>query len=460
MDFILNALSYVVPILGAIMLLVFVHEMGHFLFAKLFKMRVERFSIGFPPKIASKQIGETEYVLAATPLGGYVKIAGMVDESLDADFLESEPQPWEFRSKPVWQRILVITAGVIFNMILAAIVFISLKAIYGEAYVPPVGDVFVADSSLAYNMGLRTGDRILDINGKPVQSLTGLRGLQETLLADPLLIHVRRDSVDLTLEGPKDIMTQLSRAGGNAGMAFDPAVVGGIVPGSAAEALGLLPGDNVKGIDSTKIRFWHEMTKRIQNSDGAAFELRWERPDSLAAAPVPPTAVALGPGTEGGVVYEAKVTPAPDGDRYVLGIYPLVRYVNYGFGDAIASGVADTWINTRLIATSLKRVVTGQDNWRENLGGPIMVAKTTKDAYDQGGMRSFWNIVAMLSITLAIINILPIPALDGGHLVFLVYEGITRREPSVKVRMWLQQVGMILLLALMTFLVFNDILRL
>ncbi len=460
MDFLLNALSYVVPILGAIMLLVFVHEMGHFLFAKLFKMRVERFSIGFPPKIASKQIGETEYVLAATPLGGYVKIAGMVDESMDTELLESEPQPWEFRSKPVWQRILVITAGVIFNMILAAIVFISLKGVYGEAFIPPVGDLFVADSSLAYNMGLRTGDRIIDINGKPVESLTGLRGLQETLLADPLLIHVRRDTTELVLEGPSDIMTQLSRSGGNAGLAFDPAVVGGLVGGSVAENLGLRPGDKVISIGETPIRFWHEMTKRIQESAGDAFVLRWERPDSVSSTEIASGVRLVGPGEEGGKVYEADVTPGVDGDRFVLGIYPLIRYVNYGFGDAIVSGIRDTWINTQLIATSLKRVVTGQDNWRENLGGPIMVAKTTKDAYEQGGMRSFWNIVAMLSITLAIINILPVPALDGGHLVFLIYEGITRREPSVKVRMWLQQIGMVLLLALMTFLIFNDILRL
>src|SRR5690606_29470988 len=132
MESVLEILSYVFWVVLAITILVFVHEMGHFLFAKLFKMRVDRFSIGFPPKIFGKRIGETEYVIGATPLGGYVKIAGMVDESMDTGFIESEPQPWEFRAKPVWQRIVVITAGVVFNVILAAVIFAGLKMTYGE----------------------------------------------------------------------------------------------------------------------------------------------------------------------------------------------------------------------------------------------------------------------------------------------------------------------------------------
>jgi regulator of sigma E protease len=459
MEFILNMLSYVGWVLLAIMILVFVHEMGHFLLAKLFKMRVERFSIGFPPKIIGFQKGETEYVLGLTPLGGYVKISGMVDESMDTDQLQNEPEPWEFRAKPVWQRILVITAGVVFNMILAAVIFIGLKAVYGESYIPPVGQVYVADSSLAQNIGLRTGDEILTVNGKRLKRFDR-EGL-EAVLTGRLEIVVERDGERMTFYGPEDIMTQISRtnqAGGFMGISFDPAIVGQLVDDAPAASVGLMPGDRILAINDQPIRFWSEMTEQIQKSEGAPLLIRWERPDSLAAAR-PGGAESVQRGVHGGAVYEAELLPSQEGDRYVVGIYPYREYIDYNVATATVAGVADTWLNTKLIATSLKRLFSGKENFRENVGGPIMIAKYTKEAAD-AGWPFFWNIVAVLSITLAIINILPIPALDGGHLVFLLYEGITRREPSLKVRMVLQQIGMIVLLVFMTFLIFNDILRL
>ena len=448
MESMLDILSYVGWVLLAITILVFVHEMGHFLTAKLFKMRVDRFSIGFPPKIVSKQVGETEYVIGATPLGGYVKIAGMVDESLDTDFQE-EPEPWEFRSKPVWQRIVVITAGVIFNMILAAVIFAGIKYAYGDTQ--PVasedGSVFVADSSLAYTIGLRTGDRILAISGEPYDPYGGLQSM-ESLLADSLTITVDRDGQELTLSGPDDIMTQLSRAG-SFGIDTTPSVVGEVMPDSPAEEAGLQPGDRIVAIDGEPVPFWIQMTQSIRATEGEPLTLTWVRPgdDPIAA--------------DSSNLYTATVAPREDtaSGQYLVGITWALRQTEYGFSEAIAGGITDTWVNTKLVATNLKRVFTGRENFRENIGGPVMVAVVTKQAADAGA-RQFWFIVAMLSITLAIVNILPIPALDGGHLVFLIYEGITRREPSLKVRMVLQQVGMVLLLTLMVFLIFNDILRL
>lgn len=457
MESVLEILSYVGWVLLAITILVFVHEMGHFLFAKLFKMRVERFSIGFPPKILARKIGETEYVIGATPLGGYVKISGMVDESMDTDFAESEPEPWEFRAKPVWQRIIVITAGVVFNVILAAVIFMGLKMAYGETY--PVstddGSVYVEDESLAYDIGLRTGDRVLALSGHPFEPGGGLP--VESLLEDELTVTVLRDGDTLTFQGPDDIMTQLTRAGG-LGLSFQPAVVGEVMDDAPAARAGLRPGDHIVAVNGEATLFWVQMTQAIRASEGKPLTLRWVRPDSATAA-IPANAVAMY--DEGRRVYEASLTPAQDEatEQYYVGILYAENHRDFGVGEAITGGVAEAWNSTRLIATNLKRIVTGRENLRENLGGPVMVAVATKQAAERGA-RDFWYVVAMLSITLAIVNILPIPALDGGHLAFLIYEGITRREPSLRVRMVMQQVGMVLLLTLMVFLIFNDILRL
>ncbi len=498
MESVLSILSYVFWVILAIMILVFVHEMGHFLFAKLFKMRVDRFSVGFPPKIIGKTIGETEYVIGATPLGGYVKIAGMVDESMDTETLASEPQPWEFRSKPVWQRIVVITAGVVFNVLLAFVIFAALKLSYGEDYVPAenVKGVYVDAESIAHNMGLRTGDRILAVNGKQMERYGDWADV-DALLADPMTITVERDGEHLTFEGPEDIMTQLNRAGGQGlGITADPTIVGGILEKSPASEVGLQAGDRIVSIGGVSVQFWSEMTRQIQASRGEPVVIRWIRPDSLngpseqqaqTGVPVPVSRpdsldASAQSGSDvsvpnrfahkDGYVYEATVAPRKyyaDDDQFYLGIErPTnamiaqefgVRHKAYGLGGAVAAGAQETWTNMKAIVTSLRRIATGRENFRENVGGPIMISKVTKQAAEAGA-EYFWGIVAVLSITLAIMNILPIPALDGGHLVFLLYEGITRREPSMKVRMAMQQVGMILLLVLMTFLIFNDILRL
>lgn len=472
MVFLIDILSYVFWVLLAITILVFVHEMGHFLTAKLFGMRVKRFSIGFPPVIAGKKWGETEYVIGATPLGGYVNIAGMIDESMDED-LETEPEPWEYRAKPVWQRIIVITAGVVFNVILAAVIFTGLRLAYGDTYVPAenVEQVYVSDGSIAYDMGLRTGDRLLAVSGQPFERLSDLADIN-ALMADSLTITVERGGQEQTFAGPPDIMTQLTRAGSAGfGISPHPAIVGGVAEGTAADSIGLQAGDRILALGDEPVQFWGEMVDRIQAADGQPLTIRWQRPDSLAeGAPARPVATRVDSSAEGGV-YAATVRPRRDADedRYLLGVTNAslamleqeygVRRETYSLGGALGAGLDDTWSFTAGIATSLQRIFTGRENFRENVGGPIAIAQVTKQAAD-AGPRAFWRIVAILSITLAIMNILPIPALDGGHLVFLLYEGITRREPSVRVRMALQQIGMVVLLIFMAFVIFNDILKL
>lgn len=452
-------LSYIFWVLVAITILVFVHEMGHFLFAKLFKMRVERFSVGFPPKVFGKKIGETEYVVGATPLGGYVKISGMVDESMDAEFASSEPEPWEFRAKPIWQRIVVITAGVIFNILLAFVIFAGLKAAYGDEYVPAdrIDAVYVSENSIAHEMGLRTGDRIVAVSGRELERYDDLLGV-EHLMSDPMTISVERDGERLTFTGPDDIMTQLNRAGGF-GISVHPSLVGGTISGSAADDAGLQPGDRIVAVGGEPIHFWMQVTELMQQHDGDSLTLSYIRkPEGAVIAP-----------RTGGEQVDVRIAPREQEGRYVIGVtVPQVEMLwaeygkehrAFGPGEAIAAGVEETWINTKVIVTSLGRVFSGRENFRENVGGPIAIAQVTKQAAEAGAFF-FWRIVAMLSITLAIMNILPIPALDGGHLMFLIYEGITRREPSLRVRMVMQQVGMIALLVFMTFVIFNDLLRL
>jgi len=476
MDLLINILTWTLWVVLAITILVFVHELGHFLAAKYFGMRVERFSIGFPPTLMGRTFGDTEYVIGATPLGGYVKISGMLDESLDTEHVNEEPQPWEFRSKPVWQRIIVISAGVVFNVLLALAIFGVIRWSEGETYVPAenIEQVYVEEGSVAYEVGLRTGDKILAVNGRPFERSDQIAATS-LVAADTLTFTVRREGEEHQLTGPPDIITRLSRAQNEDrgfGLGYLPPVVGGVQKGSPADSVGLQMGDRVLAINADTIRFWREMSSVIQGVDGEAFRLRWRRPDSLLSES-PRNAMEPVRQDESGSVFEASVTPTynADEDRYLLGVQDLratpqmlfselgARSKRYGPMGALRAGGVAVWENARTIVVTLKRVVVGRDDLRESLGGPVMIAKVTGEAAAAGPIV-YWRFIAILSVTLAIMNVLPIPALDGGHLVFLFYEGITRRRPSVRARLVAQQIGMILLIGFMAFLIFNDILRL
>lgn len=470
MDLLFSILTSAFWVILAITILVFIHELGHFLTAKWFGMRVERFSVGFPPKLFGKTYGGTEYVVGATPLGGYVKISGMIDESLDTDHVESEPEPWEFRSKPVWQRIVVITAGVIFNMILAVVIFSGLKATYGETYVPAenIDAVYVDDRGIAHQMGLRTGDKVVAVNGQPLDRLASLTA-PNALLADTVTVTVEREGEQQTFTAPRDLATQLGQSDIGFGISYLPSVLGMVQEGTPADSAGIQGGDRIISINGDTTRFWGELVAQIQASEGNAALVRWLRPDSLVEEGDPGGTATVVRQTDAGTIYEARVTPERNGERYVFGIGSMseeqiaqvfgIQRETFGPLAAIEAGLAETWNSSKAIVVSLKRIATGRDDLRENLGGPVRVAQITSEAAS-AGPSVFWRIVALLSITLAIFNILPIPALDGGQLVFLLYEGITRRKPSTRVRLVAQQVGMILLLGFMVFLIFNDILRL
>ena len=440
----MDILWILLTFIPALMILVFVHELGHFWAARAFGMRVDRFSIGFPPNILKRRFGQTEYVLGVTPLGGYVKIAGMIDESLDTGFKDAEPQPDEFRSKPLWQRMVVISAGVIMNIILALIIFILLTWGFGQSRIVHTedGSVFVADSSVAMmDIGMQTGDRLLTIGGHAYMPEQQVRSLS-SLLADDLTFEVERADQRLILYGPSNIMTRIQEnpSGGLYGLGIYtwPSMLGSVTKGLPADSAGLQAGDQITSVNHTPIQYWPELLTPIANSNGDSLHFTWLRDNTQ---------------------HEAFITPVMNANcDYVIGIGVRWEEIRFGVLQSVVYGFVETLDNTRAIATSLWRIFSGRESLRENLGGPVMVANLIGEAASSG-IRPFWHIVAVLSITLAIVNILPIPVLDGGHLLFLVYELIVRKEPPFKVRMFLQQAGMILLLLLMTFLITNDVIR-
>lgn len=443
MDWILNLLTTIGIFVLALFILVLVHELGHFLAAKLFKMRVDRFSIGFPPRLFGKKIGETDYCVSATPLGGYVKIAGMIDESMDTEFLEQEPQPWEFRSKPVWQRIIVICAGVIFNMILAIVIYTGVISYYGEVRVPlkNVGSIYVAPNSLASTVGFETGDRIVAVNGEHVKYFGDLMNPAQ-ITSEHLSYTVERDGKDVVLNMPANFIDRLNNE--QFINLFDalPSKISRIEQGSPAQKAGIKKDDEVISVNGKPARYWIPLTSAIKEAKG------------------PITMKILEPS---GADTTIQVTPGAD---HTIGIYRYseqeyfgVEHIELGFVASMGAGVSRTWNTSTGIVQGFWKLLSGAISIRKNLGGPVAIANLTRQATEGAGIRGFWEITAMLSITLAIMNILPIPVLDGGHLMFLIYEGITRREPSPKVRMALQQIGFIFIIGLLIFVTFNDILR-
>ena len=453
----LTALSYFFWVAIALGILVFVHELGHFLFARLFGMRVDAFSLGFPPNIISKRVGQTEYRLGAIPLGGYVKIAGMIDESLDMDdMVESEPEPDEYRAKPVWQRILVITGGVIFNVIFAWMVYTGLNLAYGERSTPPENIPFeIVPGSFADDMGLETGDRVYALNGEKLTRIEEL--LSPIVLADEnIRLTVVRGVDTVTVGGLGGALTRFSVAQREAEDAGEEADLGSVIgiilqrptlltsisPGSAADEAGIQPGDRVLAVDGRTVASWDAFTDAVNASGGEPLALRLDR---------------------SGQIVDLDVTPRPSGDGYLVGVGSDatamgVQQADLGLIESASRGVDQTVTMIGTYFGFVGKLVTRRESFRENVGGPIMIAKQAKEAADMGGTQ-FWNLVATLSIALAVFNILPIPVLDGGHLVFLVYEGIVRREPSLRFRIAVQKVGMVAILALMVFVIFNDTLR-
>ena len=441
------ALIKALQVIIALSVLILIHELGHFTFAKLFGIRVDKFYLFFDawgvklfstkspwfiklfPKAAS---WETEYGIGWLPLGGYCKIAGMVDESMDTEYLKSEPQPWEFRTKPAWQRLLVMAGGVLFNFILAIMVYAGILAKWGESYISNEGNAIYVNE-LAYDMGFRNGDQILmlddyvpenfgmlqaDLARQSVKKATVLRD------GDTLNIYIDQKRISEVLQNP--------------GM-FDlavPFIVAEVSETSPNKALDIQPGDRIVSIAGTHTEFLQDAKPILLEHAGGTVESTITRgTDSLALTVQVDTAGTIG----------------------VFLQRPAIKTKEYTLLSAIPGGFAKTFETIGGYIKDLKLVFTPSTEAYKSVGSFIAIGQIFPSAWD---WYSFLNILALLSIMLGVMNLLPIPALDGGHMVFTIYEMITGRKPSDKFLYVTQLIGMILVFGLMFLAFGNDIGRL
>lgn len=452
---ILGFLQTIFYFIVAIFILVTVHEFGHFAAAKFFKMRVHKFYIGFDfwnLKLFSVQRGETEYGIGAIPLGGYVQIAGMVDESMDTEFASKPPQEWEFRSKPVWQRLIVISAGVIMNMVLAAIIFIIISIFYGESKTPIATGVFIPEKSVFAQIGMKTGDKIIEVNGKSVKHWEEV--LDPELFTNSVLTYtVQRGDVRIKLDAPSNMLTRLSEEKSETMRPLTPALIGEALAGLPAAQAGLQSGDLITKIGDVEIRDWSQLTTIVSENKGKPLQVEWRSSNGNP----PKDLKGFMSLAQSGAIKTATLTPNADGKIGVQLSQVLSReYVSLGFFESIGAGLNQTAKLTVLTIKGFGKLFSGEEDIRKNLGGPVKIAKMAGQSAEQGA-GSFLFFLAVLSISLAFINILPVPALDGGQFVLISLEGLIGKELPLKIKMAVQQVGMYALLALMVFIIYNDI---
>ena len=433
-----------IQLILSLTILVVIHELGHFLFARLFGVRVERFSLFFgKPLLRFKpKRSETEFVVGWLPFGGYVEIAGMVDESLNMEQLKQEPQPWEFRTKPAWQRMLIMIGGVCFNLILAFFIYSMILFKWGETYIPLNNSKYGMEfNERAEAIGFRDGDVLVRTDKTPLERYGGdmLRAL-----AEASTITVLRDGNETLITMPEDFdLFDLQGAGQPFVQYYSPMVLDSVVADGAAAQAGLLKGDHILSINDAPAATWTTFTTvlaqlRQQEQEGAIINhdlnVVYSRSEELDTVVVPTDANFMM-----GISIAYPYTPATE---------------EYGFFASIPAGIAYGWNTLKGYVSDLKYVFTKEG--ASQIGGFGTIGSLFPA---QWNWYSFWSMTAFISIMLAFMNILPIPALDGGHLMFLLFEIITRRKPSDKFMERVQIIGMVILFALMIYANFNDILR-
>lgn len=432
----------ILQFLLSLSILVIIHEFGHFIAAKIFKTRVEKFYLFFNPwfSIFKFKMGDTEYGLGWLPLGGYVKISGMIDESMDKEQMNKAPEPWEFRSKPAWQRLIIMLGGVTMNIILAALIYIFMLTTWGEEYLPTSNVTYgIKVDTLAREIGLRDGDKILTVDHEHVENF---RKITETIVLDEASsIQVDRNGEPVEVMIPEGFIGRLIKQKSISFISYRiPFEVGEFTKKSAGKDAGMLVDDKILALDGKPTEFFRDFFVEIQkhkNKDVTVTVLR-DRDTLNLVASVPP---------------EGK-----------LGIYNKTEdnffefsKIEYNVIEAIPAGITKAYDGVGNYLKQLRLLFSPEVKAYESVGGFITIGNIFPPRWH---WQSFWTLTAFLSIMLAILNVLPIPALDGGHVMFLMYEIITRRKPSDKFMEYAQVTGMILLFALLIFANGNDVIRL
>ncbi|MGN6194506.1 MAG: RIP metalloprotease RseP [Ginsengibacter sp.] len=428
-------------------ILVIVHEFGHYITAKWFKCRVEKFYLFFDPwfSIFKKKIGETEYGIGWLPLGGYVKISGMVDESMDKEQMNQPPQPWEFRSKPAWQRLIILLAGVTMNVLLAFVIYAMILFTWGQTKLPMQNvknGIWVTDS-LMTRIGLKNGDKIESINGEPVKYFDDLPA--KILLGKQIVVD--RNGKQEILNVPVNMIEQLVEQKGKRTTLVMPRtpLISGTYDAkdtTPAKTAGLKGFDKIVKVDSTPITFFDQLATYLLNKKGDTVTLsvlRNEQPVELKVKVDNDGKIGVNGLT--GAEYDS------------LGIFKL-ETKQYSFLASFPAGVRETGKMLDSYIQQFKMILNPETGAYKGLGGFKAMASIFPDT--GWNWEAFWKITALFSIILAFMNLLPIPALDGGHVVFTIVEMITGRKPSDKFLEYAQIVGMVILFALLIYANGND----
>lgn len=451
-------MDYIIYFIVTIAILVFVHEFGHFAAAKLSKMQVDVFAIGFGkrlfgfnkingftfgdlPKDFDTQ-GFTDYRLSLLPLGGYVKIAGMVDESFDTKFAGTEPKPYEFRAKKTLPKLFVITAGVMMNLSLTILIFWGINFFQGKEIAKSTTIAIVDKGTIAEKAGFQSLDKILSVNNVPVKDWDEVvdRIFIDNQSSD-VKLNVERNGIVQFLDIQRKFITENSQNGFFLFPYPTQAIVVEVLKNSPAQDAGMKSGDLILSLDSISIKESTQITNIIAvNKDKSIPIVLLRDIDTVRTS----------------------VKPAMDGK---IGISHSVAYVGeieyrtYGFFESIPLAITRAKDFTVIFFSMMKKVFTGKLAFKEAFGGPVKIAQFAARSADTGGV-AFLYFLAMLSLNLAIINILPFPVLDGGHFVIILLEGIFRRELPIKIKMVIQNIGFALLLLLMAFIIYNDVISL
>ncbi|MBI1267540.1 MAG: RIP metalloprotease RseP [Cryomorphaceae bacterium] len=435
------ALIKAAQLILSLSILVVLHELGHFLPAKYFKTRVEKFYLFFNPgfSLFKRKIGETEYGIGWLPLGGYVKIAGMVDESMDTEALSQPVQPWEFRSKPAWQRLIIMLGGVTVNLILGFFIYAMVLYSFGDKIIKP-SDVTYGlhvDSRIA-SFGFEEGDKILALDGKEPESYNQIRRM---LLTNPVTeVSVERSGQQMNLTLPSDFGQALidSNIREPFAMRF-PTVIDVVTAGSPAEAAGLLKGDSLVGVNDIDSPFFNDLASEIRSNVDKDITIHYYR---------------------NGVLKEQVIHTTPEGTIGFGPVFPSKRsdfnYItkDYTFFQSFGAGFTEASETLQGYVLSLRFLFS--KSGASQIGSFITIGSIFDAGWD---WQVFWRTTAFLSLILAFMNLLPIPALDGGHVVFLLYEIISGRPASQKFLERAQMVGVVILLTLMVYAIGNDIYR-